>query len=244
MKLNKILESSKRVISRSVVIVCTSPFLCAWVAPIDLDEDVNGMTAVTIGITEIDSCTVNTASNPDECHRWNLLWQPMKDSGVFVEQANWVTAISNDASGNEWRLPTIKELAKIIEFGTPSSSTIIESPVIKKWFTESTYWATNSVALGDGSLNVWLISSSFRDIDDIEDVEPSTGNAQVFAINSLTGEIKTFEPGATLTGNDKGLKLCESLKSDGTCSYDNGAVTQTIFALKVRTQTVTDLIAP
>jgi hypothetical protein len=228
-------------LKRIIFTLCTLPLLCAWVDPVDLSVDQNGETDVQIGLDYVKSCKPAAAIGAEQCHRWNLVWEPVKDANELEEQINWDTNLLDNGSENEWRLPTIKELSKLINFGVKDTNTLIESAVIKDWFTGDQFWDDNSAGLIDESEIVWLISSSFRDIDGVGDNSDS-GYAQVFAINILTGEIKTFEPGAKLSGFGKRLRLCEYLNIDGDCHYASEPPNNTIFALKVRTELVEDLI--
>jgi hypothetical protein len=232
----------KTVIKKAAVI-CALPLLCAWVNPVDLSED------NTETVSGINSCTAGVATDAI-CHRWNLIWESVNDGAipaVLTKQIDWQPNNANDSNNNVWRLPTIKELTRLINFGVKDSSTLIESPTIKNWFTSDANWP--SVGIADGSKAVWLISSTFRDIDinEGDDVADAPGQAQVFAINIINGEIKTFEPGIAAVDDEElaitELKLCVSLKGDGTCNYPLDAVPENIiFSLKVRTQTVQDLI--
>jgi hypothetical protein len=241
------------------------PLLCAWVSPVDLTEDVSGSASTnTLDLyldtpvdssTAVDRCdtadtdyTDNSLDIPTICHRWNLVWDAVTtgevDAEVLAPQTDWVP----NGEGTDWRLPTIKELTRIIDFAPKSADTLIESPVISDWFTGDDFWTTNTVGLGDGSIAVWLISSTFRDIDiNTGDEENGAfGYAQVFAINILSGEIKTFEPGykevALGDAEINELRLCESLEDGGTCDYGEDATTNVVFALKVRTDLVEDLV--
>ncbi len=246
---------------KAAAIITLIPLLCAWVAPVDLSADntsINGNNALTLNIngddTSFDRCdtenaiyTDNTLPIPTTCHRWNLVWDAVTTgavgSEVLTQQTDWVPNLS-DA---DWRLPTIKELTRLINFGAKDSSTLIESPTIKNWFTTDSFLATKSSEIEAGTLAVWLISSTFRDIDinEGDEVQDAIGQAQIFAINIINGEIKTFEPGAEGV-DDVGLaitelKLCVSLNSDGTCNYRIGGDPEDmILALKVRTQSVSE----
>ncbi|MGR6874841.1 hypothetical protein ACU6U9_21720 [Pseudomonas sp. HK3] len=227
---------------RMIVIASLLPLLCAWVDPVDMSEDVNGTSSITIGGETVESCTSNIMPSAPQCHRWNLVWAPVVDSGTsqLTLQADWAPHV--ESVTDEWRLPTIKELTKLITFGEKNTGTLIESPTIKNWFTDRPFWSDNATNFFNGTKTVWLISSSYRDIDDNigDDISGAKGQAQVFAINIINGEIKTFEPGykapvATVEQDDQ-LKLCASLKNTGECEYGMG-VENIVFALKVRTKT-------
>ena len=246
-------------------LVCVLPLLCAWVDPVDLSEDSLGtgdnkslLLKIDTVDTSFDRCdtpnesyTDNGLLIPSACHRWNLVWEPVNNAGSLEQQADWAPKLLDE----DWRLPTIKELTRLINFGAatpdPLSSTLMESPTIKNWFTSDAYWTTNSVDIGANTATgktIWLISSTYRDIDGSDpEVETTPGQAQVFAINIINGEIKTFEPGFKVVAGGEApvneLRLCTALNSDGECDY--GAVDENIiFALKVRTQPVSALISP
>lgn len=228
---------------RMIATASLLPLLCAWVDPVDISEDVNGTSSITIGGDTVESCTSSIVSSAPQCHRWNLVWAPVVDSGTsqLTLQTDWAPHVESGA--DEWRLPTIKELTKLITFGEKNTSTLIESATIKKWFTGSTFWTDNATNFFNGTKTVWLISSSYRDIDDNigDDISGAKGQAQVFAINIINGKIKTFEPGYEVDNGDGtysySLRLCESLTNTGACIYEDAA-SNIVFALKVRTQTV------
>jgi hypothetical protein len=248
---------------KAAAIITLIPLLCAWVAPVNLNEDLAGSENCADGITTNALCNSLTLSNtekvdrcdtaftgyvpPSTCHRWNLIWDAVTTgvvgSEVLTQQTDWIPSLSD----NDWRLPTIKELTRLINFGLKSNETLVESTSIKNWFINDANWP--SAGIDDDSKAVWLISSTFRDIDinEGDDVADAPGQAQIFAINIISGEIKTFEPGTAGVDDDglaiTELKLCVSLKGDGTCNYPLDAVPENIiFSLKVRTQTVQDLI--
>jgi len=222
------------------VLISILPLLCAWVSPVDLATDINGTGSVSISGTDIDNCKLDAA--PATCHRWNLIWESVNDGGALTAQTDWLSNLP-DEGGNEWRLPTIKELTRLIAFGEKAHTTLIESDTIQNWFTGDTFWTTNSAALEAYTKTVWLISSTYRDIDGITDdvVGGAKGQAQVFAINIINGEIKTFEPGYKEDIADYELRLCDALSSTGGCTSYGDTTVNNVFALKVRTQTVTDL---
>lgn len=221
------------------MVIAVLPVLCAWVDPVDLGIDIHGETSITIEQQTVKSCKPAAAIGAAQCHRWNLVWEPVKDLSGLVEQDSWETNLDDDSSNNEWRLPTIKELSKLISFGVSNPDSLIESSVIKDWFTSDNYWSDNSVFLNDGTKAVWLISSTFRDIDGDDS---GRDYAQIFAINIINGEIKTFETDSKGAFLGKQLNLCESLNSDGSCNYAADTPQNDVFALKVRTQLVKDLL--
>ncbi len=232
---------------RILALLCTLPFLCAWVDPVDLSVDINGTGAVEIEGIAMNSCAAVVALVPSRCHRWNLVWEPVINVNGLEEVIDWNPNIPADVNGKEWRLPTIKELTRLVDFGVKDTTTLLKSTTIKSWFTSDDFWSTaNQLSFGDGSKTVWLISSTYRDIDENagDSDEGAKGKAQIFAINIINGEVKTFEPGYKSLGQDQDpvneLSLCSTLNRDGGCNYGN-VPENTIFALKVRTKSVEDL---
>lgn len=249
------------------------PLLCAWVDPVDINADTEGsavaeacadgalpfnnaeacnMVALSDG-TKLDRCDtplsaydINGGRNPPAaCHRWNLVWGAVSSGGALTKQDDWQPNLNETG----WRLPTIKELTRLINFGITDANTLIESPTIKNWFTSDSFWSDeNKTAFGEGTKTVWLISSTYRDIDG-SDPETATGNAQIFAINIINGEIKTFEPGLKTATDEEGaafdggsgLGLCISLTNTGACSGYGSIAKNIVYALKVRAESVTKL---
>jgi hypothetical protein len=246
--MTKYISNLTKNLSRVLALIFALPLLCAWVSPVDLTADINGTGSVSISGTDINSCTLDAAATT--CHRWDLIWESVNDGSALTQQSDWVSNVPNDAGGNEWRLPTIKELTRLIAFGEKDTDTLIESATIKNWFTGDDFFTNvdNQTDLGTGDKTVWLISSSYRDIDENvgDDAAGAKGQAQVFAINIINGEIKTFEPGykedadGAPDGNE--LRLCDALNSTGGCTTYGDTTVNNVFALKVRTQSVTDLL--
>ena len=272
--MNKLDKNFDKFLSRMIATICVLPLLCAWVDPVDLQKDLsaedtatcaNGVstgcnTATLADTTKFDRCDTSVSTYTDDsedvpsaCHRWNLIWAPIAEGNPLslTQQSDWAPSLPNDENGKAWRLPTIKELARLINFTVPVSyvneNTLLESEVIKNWFTTDAYWDSNKTSINDGSKTVWLISSAYRDIDGVTDTDTGAvlaNQAQVFAINIINGEIKTFEPGYEVDNGDGtfsySLRLCQSLIDTGACTYGDAA-SNIIFALKVRTETVTKL---
>lgn len=207
----------------SSILLSFSGLLLAWVKPVDMNAD-NGdeLVSDTRTVNGVDRCdtyvSVYLEKSPNICHRWGLVW----DLQTLLEATDWEPG----KAGEGYRLPTIKELIKLFDYtgGTGFGSYELESLTLM------------SNHLKDKKAdNVWLVSSSYRDIDEQYDVynadaknNKATGRLQIFAINTLTGEVKTFEPGAK--GGDNKLQLCTSLLSDGDCVLDS---THSLYQLLV-----------
>jgi hypothetical protein len=154
----------------------------AWVTPVELDVDhgddtgVDVKNTVTTTLGSFDRCDTELgeytgATPPTQCHRRNLIWQV----GSSVELVQWDPELGESA---DWRLPTIKELARLVNYAASSSEdAFLEQPLITNMFTTLTMSTS------------WLISSSHRDIDS----DPNNGEAQIFGINMGTGEIAAFD---------------------------------------------------
>lgn len=279
--MNKPDKNFSKFLARMIATVCLLPLLCAWVDPVDLNEDIsaedtatcaNGVstdcnTATLSDNTKFDRCDTSVTTYTDvgevaplACHRWNLIWAPIGsgDPLALTQQSDWDPSLPNDANDKAWRLPTIKELTRLINFNIPVShvkaNTLLESTVIKNWFLNSSIWddtfksELEAEADAPNNKTVWLISSTYRDIDGVTDTNSGAvlaNQAQVFAINIINGEIKTFEPGYQVDNGDGtfsySLRLCQSLMDTGACTYGD-ASSNIIFALKVRTETVSELI--
>ena len=134
---------------------------------------------IIIGKDRCDTATSAYSSGfPDLCHRWGLVW----NLNELVDPSDWLPGSVSDG----YRLPTIKELVKLFDYTGGSGFAINE--------------LINSHLGAKGALDSskWLLSSSYRDIDGNYDVTSGSGRLQVFAINTLTGEVRAFEPGKKL----------------------------------------------
>jgi hypothetical protein len=164
------------------VLLAAAPMTQAWVTPVDMDADHEGDSGGThsVAITGIpsvpnvercDTATLeSTLSTP--CHRRNLIWQ----LGSGEKQAYWNPELGGDSN---WRLPTIKELARLVNYSSGKNKALDEQPLILKMFSRL------EITLEDS----WLISSTHRDIDG----DPNNGEAQIFGLNMGSGEISAFD---------------------------------------------------
>jgi hypothetical protein len=207
----------------SSILLSFSGLLLAWVKPVDMNAD-NGdeLVSDTRTVNGVDRCdtyvSVYLEKSPNICHRWGLVWGLQ----TLLEATDWEPG--KVAEG--YRLPTIKELIKLFDYTGGTGFGLYEP--------ESLTLMSNRLKEVKAD-NVWLVSSSYRDIDEQYDVynadaknNKATGRLQIFAINTLTGEVKTFEPGSK--GSDNKLQLCTSLLSDGDCILDS---THTLYQLSV-----------
>ncbi len=154
------------------------PVSQAWVPPVDMDVDHTGLDAkntVNTTLGSFDRCDTSLGdypgSKPAQCHRRNLIWK--LDSSA--ELVHWYPELGEDA---DWRLPTIKELSRLVNYA--SNDALVGQPLILNMFTAVGGFVANST---------WLISSSHRDIDGV----PNNGQAQIFGLNMGTGEIAAFD---------------------------------------------------
>ena len=132
------MEQKIKFLQKTVAIICVLPLLCAWVEPVDLNADNtsgSGNNALILNINgddaSFDRCdtenaiyTDNALPIPSTCHRWNLVWDAVTTgavgSEVLTPQTDWAPTFL----GDEWRLPTIKELTRLINFGEKSYNTL------------------------------------------------------------------------------------------------------------------------
>jgi hypothetical protein len=214
------------------ILLSFSGLLLAWVEPVDMNAD-NGdeLTTDTRSINGVDRCDtlISTYQEPPskQCHRWGLVWELQ----TLLEAKDWEPGKVVEG----YRLPTIKELIKLFDYTGGTGFGSYESELLT---------LMSNHLKGAKADNVWLVSSSYRDIDGKYDVynnnllnpnNASTGRLQVFAINTVTGEVKTFEPGSK--GSDNKLQLCTSLLSDGDCVLDS---THSLYQLLVSQKLLKD----
>lgn len=212
----------KTALCTSLLLLCLSSYqseVYAWVEPVDMNADIKVSgdvynTSATYHRCDTDPSNYDGITNvlPSICHRWGLVFEYSSNT------TDWTPKVD----GNAYRLPTIKELVRLFNY---TDGTGLDS-LIK-----------NMLETVDE--NTWLISSSYRDIDGTYDAGSNgQGRLQIFALNALTGEVKTFEPGQKSSGNAR-LELCVSLASDGDCTLDSTSTI--IHALKVKQTLLKDL---
>jgi len=238
------IKTSLSIIARLASTLSLVLLLTAWVTPVEMDTDLGEPDSgfcfdgnpslevstlchsVNLSIGRVDRCDTNINAYfddiPTQCHRRNLIW---KLHSVDV-LSQWNPELGIDAN---WRLPTIKELARLVDYGNAARVLSGELLMINM--------------LADTSIDTsWLISSTYRDI--VDETQPSngSGNAQIFGIHMKTGEIAAFDTEGVYDLNGKltgtSLKKCGSLNNSGVCSLSDASV----YALLVRTQTVTELM--
>lgn len=166
----------------ALIISLMPHIVLAWVTPVNLataNGDDTGRHEHVISGIQYDRCDTVIADEydsdpvPSSCHRRNLVWS----LGSADDLVQWSPKI--DATG--WRLPTIKELSRLMNYA--SASTLSAEEIIISWF------------LGKTLKDSWLISSTYRDIDGKGDpsLDGGKGNAQIFGINMDNGEIAAFD---------------------------------------------------
>ena len=187
------------------VILMASKAAIAWIDPISFDKD-NGDELVTDTktVNGVDRCDSPSSAYPSGvfpslCHRWGLVW----NLNELADPSDWLPGSVSDG----YRLPTIKELVKLYDY-TGGSGFAINELIYNHIVVKG--------ALGSSN---WLLSSSYRDIDGNYDVTSGSGRLQIFAINTLTGEVRAFEPGQK-SGTD-GLRMCTAVASNGDCTLDD-----------------------
>jgi len=198
-----------------MVMLMASNSATAWPDPLAFSKD-NGdeLDTPTHTVNGVDRCDSDASSYPllpDECHRWGLVWNTSVGNPTDVWKPGDVKA--------GYRLPTIKELVKLFDY-TGGRGFAINDLIYSK--------------LTPNDKN-WLLSSSYRDIDGKYDIETGlakTGRLQIFAINTLTGEVRAFEPGKK-TGKD-GLQMCTALANNGDCTLDASHSYFTLLVKQVR----------
>jgi hypothetical protein len=174
------------------LLICALPVAQAWVTPVNMDADHEGSGGdfhrlskteggETVNLDRCDTPDNIYESVPTQCHRRNLVWQlgSKNESDVAMPLAQWNPELGGDA----WRLPTIKELSRLVDYSgiTAAGEALTGQPLIVNMFTKD-----NSGFLSSSS---WLISSTYRDIDG----DATNGQAQIFGINMGTGEIAAFD---------------------------------------------------
>jgi hypothetical protein len=170
------------------VLICVLPVAQSWVTPVNMDADHEGSgdafhrLSKTVGeeTVTVDRCDTliddyGGIPVPTQCHRRNLVWQ----LGSDVPLAQWNPELGGDA----WRLPTIKELSRLVDYSGITSDgeeALTGQPLILNMFSGAFNFQVD---------NAWLISSTYRDIDG----DATNGQAQIFGINMGTGEIAAFD---------------------------------------------------
>jgi hypothetical protein len=237
-----------------LTLLLASAQLMAWPAALDFNADIgNGDVSGNQIIHNINTTDIllrcdaaksswegeaPTTTPPEQCHRWGLIWKPVSYSLNTLKISSDDDELEDyhpdaDIIGDNWRLPTIKELTRLFNYeGTVAGSTVTNNgitgnPVLVEWLSETT--------VADG----FLISSSYRNISGDAGVEDKRN--QIFVIKVSNGRILTATPGRTDTSQS--MKLCLGMTTDGStvkgkCERELAA---NFYALKVRTQTASEL---
>ncbi len=208
-------------------------------------------------------CSENPVTADTACHAWGLEWDLIKDpeggvvgGGGVIEvvkefdtfpEALSCTVTDEVTSGcvEGWRLPNIKELAKMFRY-TPTKddngnyiaeigNTALSHTSTRQWFNGKYFngvTATSQVLSGanhniEAGIEPYIISSTYRDLD----MDSSNGDVQVLMMNLMTGAIMAFT---------RGGKFCTVAGANGTCSNAAHVITRDkdinpIFAFRVKT---------
>jgi hypothetical protein len=174
------------------LLICGLPVAQAWVTPVNMDADHEGSGdgfhrlsktegEDTVILDRCDTLDNIYESVPTQCHRRNLVWQlgSKNESDVAMPLAQWNPELGGDA----WRLPTIKELSRLVDYSGITSDgkgALTGQPLIVNMFSGAFNFQVE---------NAWLISSTYRDIDG----DATNGQAQIFGINMGNGEIAAFD---------------------------------------------------
>jgi hypothetical protein len=174
------------------LLICALPVAQAWVTPVNMDADHEGSGGdfhrlskteggETVNLDRCDTPDNIYESVPTQCHRRNLVWQlgSKNESDVAMPLAQWNPELGGDA----WRLPTIKELSRLVDYSGITSDgkgALTGQPLIVNMFSGAFNFQVE---------NAWLISSTYRDIDG----DATNGQAQIFGINMGNGEIAAFD---------------------------------------------------
>ncbi|EAT13275.1 hypothetical protein HF888_07265 [Bermanella marisrubri] len=179
------------------------------------------------------------------CHRYGLVWAPALADGKMQPQIDWNPELTLSDTG--FRLPTIKELIRLVEFdkntrdselgSDPDLSGAFTDRLIAYWLNKKCELSSNGsnsclkqdVKLTDGSSELkdgYLISSSYADVDG----DPGNTLSLVMGIRISDGKVALFEPGVKggwFEGHDNKsgmLALCLGhvfgTTEHGYCEYD------------------------
>ncbi len=215
-------------------------------------------------VAGIKLCTSDPAAKTLNCNRWGLEWGLINETGggeisngeggtvsvdlvtTFSTFAAALDCATGNAAGNGcsnsgdgWRLPNIKELARMFRYtAVPSEvgNTALADVAPRKWFDTLYFKGTGGevVEFADGSNNIisgitpYILTATYRDLD----MNDSNNHVQVLAINLNTGAIMAVDRG------DDALKLCPVVNVSGTClgmTTDRDLSETPIIVFKVKT---------
>ncbi|GEM_PF-6027613 len=217
------LSVSKKIKQTALVtaLIFSLPLAQAWVTPVNMDIDHEGddsvfhrlskvINAETVDLDRCDTDLANyTSGFPTQCHRRNLVWQLGSKSGdpvAAVPLAQWDPELGGDAN---WRLPTIKELSRLVNYSGVASGVLSGEPLVLNMFSGVASFVAN---------DSWLISSTYRDVDGDAD----NGQAQIFGINMGTGEIAAFDTVISSDSQEETIGAIEMLSENEGDSWGVG----------------------
>jgi len=195
--------------------------LAEWPTALDWAED-NGDSDINRGIIEVEvrgaadtkvprcdaaleyELSLTVVKEESYCHRYGLIWQPVLKSSestvIMDQQIDWSPALT-DENDSGFRLPTIKELIRLVDYDYSDGTRGFTDTLIAYWLTskcagnggDCTY---QNVTLADGLTSElkdgYLISSSYVNIDGNDD----DGFAQLLGVRIKDGKVAIFESGA------------------------------------------------
>jgi hypothetical protein len=217
--------------------------------------------------TQLCSNPDTSVSLTTACHAWGLEWQLIthKNGGIigedeaqdiiktfdsFAEALKCIdysdtsggTSGSDCAVSGEYRLPNIKELAKMFRYTpakdenghyvTETGNTALSDVVMRTWFNAAYFKAEGStLSLSteydiNSGIEPYIMSSTYRDIDLVD----GNSDVQVLLMNLMTGAIMSF--------NRYG-DMCPITGKNGNCSspIERDKSKNPIFVFRVKTYT-------
>jgi hypothetical protein len=234
-----------RLINAVITVLCLSilslPANAQWPSALNWASDSEGLgdrktitttigTSADVAIPRCDADVVYILGELDEddyCHRYGLIWAPVLEGTpkVMAQQIDWNPALTLEADDG-FRLPTIKELIRLVDYDLSDGTRGFTDPLIAYWLQKkctdnSGDCRSQNVTLADGTTTElkdgYLISSTYVNIDGNDE----GGFAQLLGIRIKDGKVAMFESGAkgavfSAHPNESGmLALCMGLIVDG-----------------------------